>query len=78
MRGRDSSNLLREFDVPDSLVVARARSAQIVAPSKREVDMPIDGSGFVGMVDREIFDEWLRARAVASGCDRRTGTFDCC
>jgi geranylgeranyl reductase len=68
--------LLREFDVPDSLVVARARSARIVAPSKREVDMPIDGSGFVGMVDREIFDEWLRARAVASGCDRRTGTFE--
>jgi flavin-dependent dehydrogenase len=27
-----------------------------------KVDMPIEG-GFVGMVDREHFDEWLRERA---------------
>jgi geranylgeranyl reductase len=37
--------------------------------------MPIDG-GYVGMVDREAFDEWLRVRAVKSGADRRTGVFD--
>ena len=28
--------------------------------------MPIEG-GFVGMVDREVFDEWLRDRAAAAG-----------
>jgi geranylgeranyl reductase len=27
------------------------------------VDIPIEG-GFVGMVDREPFDEWLRERAA--------------
>jgi geranylgeranyl reductase len=37
--------------------------------------MPIDG-GFVGMVDREHFDEWLRERAAAVGAVRRTGTFE--
>ena len=37
--------------------------------------MPIDG-GFVGMVDREEFDEWLRERAAAAGAERRTGTFE--
>jgi geranylgeranyl reductase len=66
--------LLRDFDIPDSLVVARAKSAMIVAPSQRRVDMPIEG-GFVGMVDREQFDEWLRRRAVDTGAERRTGTF---
>ncbi len=67
--------LLRDFAIPESLLVAHATSARIVAPSNREVDMPIEG-GFVGMVDREVFDEWLRARAAASGADRRTGTFE--
>ena len=36
--------------------------------------MPIDG-GFVGMVDREDFDEWLRQRAAETGAERATGTF---
>jgi geranylgeranyl reductase len=66
--------LLRDFDVPESLLVARATSARIVAPSTREVDMPIDG-GFVGLVDREHFDEWLRARAADAGAERYTGAF---
>ncbi|HIP78833.1 MAG TPA: FAD-dependent oxidoreductase, partial [Kiloniellaceae bacterium] len=44
--------LIRDFAIPDSLIVARARSARIIAPSERRVDMPIDGEGYVGMVDR--------------------------
>jgi geranylgeranyl reductase len=67
--------LMRDFDIPEHLIVARAKSARIIAPSKREVDMPIDG-GFVGMVDRDVFDEWLRDRAAQSGADRLTGTFE--
>jgi len=67
--------LLREFAVPESLLVAKVRSACMVAPSGRRVDMPIDTGGFVGMVDREAFDEWLRQRAAGSGAERRTGTF---
>lgn len=37
--------------------------------------MPV-GNGFVGMVDRDVFDEWLRARAALTGAERRTGTFE--
>jgi geranylgeranyl reductase len=37
--------------------------------------MPIDG-GYVGMVNREQFDEFLRARAAASGAVRRTGLYE--
>lgn len=67
---------VREFDIPDSLIVARATGARIVAPSAKEADMPIDGEGYVGMVDREHFDEWLRERAESLGAVRRTGSFD--
>ncbi len=67
--------LIRDFGIPDALLVARITSARMVAPSDKNVDIPIEG-GFVGMVDRDAFDEWLRARAAASGATRRTGTFE--
>jgi len=67
--------LIREFEIPDALLVARVTSARMVAPSEREVDMPIEG-GFVGMVDRDVFDEWLRQRAAAAGAQRRAGNFE--
>ena len=66
--------LVRDFDIPLSLVVSQISSARMIAPSGVEVDMPV-GDGFVGMVDREHFDEWLRARAALAGAERRTGTF---
>lgn len=66
--------LIRDFEIPDSLLVAKVQSARMVAPSDRKVDMPIEG-GYVGMVDRELFDEWLRERAAAAGAVRRQGTF---
>ena len=67
--------LIKDFGIPDHLLVAKARSARMVAPSNHQVDIPID-NGFVGMVDRGEFDEWLRARAAHSGAVRRIGTFD--
>lgn len=66
---------IRDFDIPDHMLVAKIAGARIVAPSRTSVDMPIDG-GFVGMVDRDVFDEWLRERAQAHGAERRAGTFD--
>jgi geranylgeranyl reductase len=67
--------LMRDFQIPDDLLVARVTSARMIAPSERAVDMPIDG-GFVGMVDRDVFDEFLRDRAAGAGAVRRTGTFE--
>lgn len=67
--------LIEEFCIPDSLLVARASSARMISPAQTAVDMPIEG-GFVGMVDRESFDEWLRQRARAAGADLRHGTFE--
>lgn len=67
--------LIQDFEIPDHLLVAKVRSARMVAPSAAQVDMPVDG-GFVGMVDRDVFDAWLRARAETYGAVRATGTYD--
>jgi geranylgeranyl reductase len=67
--------LIKDFAIPDSLLVARATAARMVSPADQKVDIPID-NGFVGMVNREQFDEWLRERAVAAGAVRVTGTFE--
>jgi len=66
---------IRDFQIPDEQIVARINCARIVAPSKKWVDMPVE-NGYVGMVDREQFDEWLRARAAKHGADWRRGNFE--
>jgi geranylgeranyl reductase len=66
--------LIEEFSIPESLLVAKVNSARMVSPKRSEVDMPIEG-GFVGMVDRESFDEWLRQRAAGAGAVLRRGNF---
>jgi geranylgeranyl reductase len=66
---------IRDFDIPDHMLVAKARSARMIAPSNTKVDIPIEG-GFVGMVDREHFDEWLRERAASAGAVRRNARFE--
>lgn len=68
--------LLADFDIPQSLLVARARCARMIAPSGRAVDMPVGEIGYVGMVDRDEFDEWLRERARESGVERLSATFE--
>jgi geranylgeranyl reductase len=67
--------LIRDFDIPGHLLVARVNAARMISPRDVEVDMPIDG-GFVGMVDRDAFDEFLRQRAAEAGAERRTGSFE--
>jgi geranylgeranyl diphosphate/geranylgeranyl-bacteriochlorophyllide a reductase len=67
--------LIEQFAIPDGLLCEKVGGARIVSPSQRAIDMPID-EGFVGMVDRDVFDEWLRRRAIANGAERRTGTFE--
>lgn len=65
--------LIRDFKIPDELIVAKVNTARVIAPSEKSVDMHIDG--YVGMVDRCSFDEWLRVRAANSGAERKTGQF---
>ncbi|MEL7466280.1 MAG: geranylgeranyl diphosphate reductase [Pseudomonadota bacterium] len=66
--------LIKDFEIPDSQIVARIKTARMISPTSRQVDIPIE-NGYVGMVDREHFDEFLRQRAVAAGAERFTGSF---
>ena len=63
--------LLREFDVPESLLETRVTSARMISPANQQVDMDI--GGFVGMVSRAHFDPWLRQRAALAGATPVTG-----
>ncbi len=66
--------LIEDFDIPPSQIVARISAARMISPTARCVDIPIEG-GYIGMVDREPFDAFLRDRAVASGATAVTGTY---
>jgi len=66
--------LIRDFGIPEHLLVARAQCARMISPRDVKVDIPIEG-GFVGLVDRDVFDEWLRERAAQAGAHRRIGRF---
>ncbi|SFS19328.1 geranylgeranyl diphosphate reductase [Yoonia litorea] len=66
--------LIEDFFIPDEQIVARVNTARMISPTGRQVDIPIE-NGFVGMVDREHFDEFLRQRARDAGAHRYTGTF---
>ncbi|MGI3211987.1 geranylgeranyl diphosphate reductase [Roseovarius tibetensis] len=66
--------LIADFDIPDDQIVAKISTARMISPTGRKVDIPIE-NGFVGMVDREHFDAFLRKRAGDAGATRITGTF---
>jgi geranylgeranyl diphosphate/geranylgeranyl-bacteriochlorophyllide a reductase len=66
--------LIRDFLIPDDQIVARIDTARMISPTGRSVDIHIE-NGFVGMVDREHFDEYLRVRAAEAGAERLTGTY---
>ena len=66
--------LIQDFDIPDAQIVAKINTARMISPTARHVDIPIE-DGYVGMVDREHFDEFLRVRATNAGAARHTGTF---
>ncbi|MFN7596586.1 MAG: FAD-dependent oxidoreductase, partial [Cereibacter sp.] len=53
--------LIQDFHIPDSQIVARINTARMISPTGRAVDIAIE-NGYVGMVDREHFDAFLRDR----------------
>ena len=65
--------LIKDYDIPDHLLVAKAQSARMLAPSNHGGDIPID-HGLVGMVDRAALDDRLTALAASPGAVRPIGT----
>ncbi len=66
--------LIEDFLIPDAQIVAKINTARMISPTQRCVDIPIE-NGYVGMVDREHFDVFLRDRAAQAGAHCLTGTF---
>ncbi|MFN3663722.1 geranylgeranyl diphosphate reductase [Yoonia sp.] len=66
--------LIADFFIPDEQIVAKVNTARMISPTGRKVDIPIE-NGYVGMVDREHFDAFLRQRATDAGAHRYAGTF---
>ncbi len=65
---------IKDFAIPEAQIVAKIETARMISPTGRSVDIHIE-NGFVGMIDREHFDEFLRVRAVTAGAERLTGTY---
>jgi geranylgeranyl reductase len=74
--GAIPSRALKDFGIPEDCLASRAHAARIIAPSGRAVEMRIGDIGFVGMVDRESFDPYLRERAAAAGAHLLKGKLD--
>jgi geranylgeranyl reductase len=63
-----------QFEIPASQIVAKIKSARMIAPSDARVDMPV-GDTYVAMVDRDRFDPYLRERAREAGAEVVIGAF---
>ena len=73
--GAIPTRAISEFAIPLEQLTARINCARIIAPSGKKVDMTIGDIGYVGMVDRDKFDPYLRDRAQVDGADYIAGTF---
>lgn len=71
--GAIPSRAMRDYDIPDSQLKARVGGARIISPSGKTVEMEIGDIGYVGMVDRDVFDPFLRDRAESAGATRHAG-----
>lgn len=63
-----------EFQIPESLIDRKIHHCKVVSPSNHAVSFEVAGTvpaanDYVAMVRREVFDHYLRDRAVARGAD---------
>lgn len=73
--GAIPTRAIKDYAIPAQQLKARAHAARIIAPSGKKVSMEIGDIGYVGMVDRDVFDPWLRERARDAGAIYRKATF---
>jgi geranylgeranyl diphosphate/geranylgeranyl-bacteriochlorophyllide a reductase len=73
--GAIPSNAMAQFAVAPEQIKARVRGARMTGPSGLQVGMEIGEIGYVGMVDRDQFDPYLRARAREAGAEYRAASF---
>lgn len=73
--GAIPTRAIADFAIPPDQIVSKAHAARIIAPSGKTVEMQIGDIGYVGMVDRDVFDPFLRDRAARAGAGYIVGSF---
>lgn len=68
--------MVKEFDLPDSIIDRKVRRMKMISPSNVEVNIghTLDKDEYIGMVRREVFDKFLRDRAESLGVHMINGT----
>jgi geranylgeranyl diphosphate/geranylgeranyl-bacteriochlorophyllide a reductase len=68
--------MVQEFDLPETIIDRKVRKMKMISPSNVEVDIgqTLKPDEYIGMVRREVFDSYLRDRAVELGANLINGT----
>lgn len=66
--------VINEFGVPPHILDCRMKTCAVYSPTDRETDIDVVGShptdhDYIGMVRREIFDQYLREQAMHAGAN---------
>eukprot|EP00887_Chlorella_sp_A99_P005341 scaffold1.g5341.t1 len=69
--------MVEEFDIPLEIIDRRVTKMKMISPSNREVDVgqTLNDKEWIGMVRREVFDDFLRKRAAKNGASLLNGLF---
>jgi flavin-dependent dehydrogenase len=61
--------MVDEFKLPLEIIDRRVTKMKMISPSNREVDVgkTLSDREWIGMCRREVFDDYLRNRAVKNG-----------
>jgi geranylgeranyl diphosphate/geranylgeranyl-bacteriochlorophyllide a reductase len=68
--------MVDEFDLPESIIDRKVRRMKMISPSDVVVDIgqTLNKDEYIGMVRREVFDDFLRNRAASMGAKLINGT----
>jgi geranylgeranyl diphosphate/geranylgeranyl-bacteriochlorophyllide a reductase len=69
--------MVSEFDLPLDLVDRKVRKMKMISPSNVAVDIgrTLAPHEYIGMVRREVLDDYLRTRAKSAGAEVVNGLF---
>ena len=65
--------MVDEFKLPMEIIDRRVTKMKMISPSNKEVDVgkTLSDREWIGMCRREVFDDYLRNRAVKNGAKVR-------
>ncbi|PNH02502.1 Geranylgeranyl diphosphate reductase, chloroplastic [Tetrabaena socialis] len=69
--------MVEEFNLPMEIIDRKVTKMKMISPSNREVDVgkTLSDTEWIGMCRREVFDDYLRKRAVGVGAKIMNGLF---